>query len=526
MITHKKVLELSSDTRVLYCRTKQEALFGCKLIQIKSLDEYAVWSVDCEWKISYKKGHVNPISLIQFGREKVVVLFHIVSCGLQQCIIDILLNPQIIKVGVNISGDVQKLQRDFGHLMGGEARGACDLRTLSRVTAIPPQMSLAGLVQSELGAILPKPHAIRCGDWGRIPLSHEQQKYAALDVYAGYLIFLRILGRWRTMREVEAPLRITSYPDGLANDCVYLMLCKNTCESYSFGVPSLPPVRSPDDTTHEIVAHDIAPSSCPKVTSFPSTVETMVSIASDATDCASASEKRSKKRDFADLVDTSDVPERVVGVSLHPSVRDILRALPDRSLPLPTALLSTVGVRRLETFQMWCSGKSVEAIAKVVNISQKSVQNHIITCIANGFSYRFSLFNISAEALDAIVCSAIDVYEANCFPKSAALLQSSTIIPPTANIIITEETPTVSYICLSGVRAHIEKTYDCPVPTIYDLKAASAHLSRSVGRNWLWKLIQMSRSKSFSECCEPEGSAGVSSVGGETAMASFDDYLA
>jgi ribonuclease D len=47
---------------------------------------------------------------------------------------------------------------------------------------------LAGLVEEVLALELPKPQAVRLGDWERRPLTLEQQRYAAMDAYACLLL--------------------------------------------------------------------------------------------------------------------------------------------------------------------------------------------------------------------------------------------------------------------------------------------------------------------------------------------------
>lgn len=45
-----------------------------------------------------------------------------------------------------------------------------------------------GLVEEVLNLQLPKPQGVRCGNWEARPLSPDQQRYAALDVFASLLL--------------------------------------------------------------------------------------------------------------------------------------------------------------------------------------------------------------------------------------------------------------------------------------------------------------------------------------------------
>jgi hypothetical protein len=525
MNTAKNTLQLSSSTRVVYCKTKHEAELGCKLIQINSTDQYALWSFDCEWKISFIRGHMNPISLMQFGRDDIIVLFHVVSCGLQQSIIDILLNPRIVKVGANISGDIQKIQRDFGRLMGGLTQGACDLRTLSRVTGVPPQLSLAGLVETELGAILPKPQSTRCGDWEVVPLSYEQQKYAALDVYAGYLVCLRILDRWRALRQVEGPSRPKSYPDGLTSDTTYVMICKNTCDASSARASSTPSSTSSTGSavmSSRLVEHTVTPlfaySSRKPSRIFSAAIVTPLLPLPDphkgvgdslVQQQESAKKRRRREEGTSPSSSSSSSSREGVPLDLHPGVRDMLRRLPDLVLSLSSAHISTVGTRKRDSFQKWCGGMAVATIAKEQGVQERTAFNHIITCIENGVAYNFSWFNISADMVDRILAAAVDVYSGSCFPLPEAKASSSAAaaavaaipvsVPP--KLVITRDTRTASYLRLGDVKHRVDSSYGggSGVVTFYDLQAVCAHMSRTIGRNWLWKLVQTSRSTSHDE---------------------------
>lgn len=148
--------------RIVYCTTSQQQETGCQLIQNRidsnhntttvsnvSNDHTSntyVWGFDCEWKVNYIAGQgTNKVALIQFGTQDLIILFHISQSGIHNTLANIIKSPKYVKIGVNILGDIQKLERDFPSLFPyGSISGVCDIRRLSEVTAVPPQRSLAG----------------------------------------------------------------------------------------------------------------------------------------------------------------------------------------------------------------------------------------------------------------------------------------------------------------------------------------------------------------------------------------------
>jgi hypothetical protein len=242
LIRKKKLSQFTvpSVTQVIYCKTLNQCISACSLFRLVNEEDYSIWSFDCEWYVDYIPGKTNPIALIQYSRQNIVVLFHISVYGLPPELVEILLNPRIIKVGVNINGDLQKLMRDFPPHFQNRIPSGCDLRRLSEVSGIPPSRSLAGMVENELELELPKPEETRCSNWETFPLTKEQLYYATQDVMAGYLLFQKIILRWKQNRgisESTEPIPFQLSPtqsnlplaiDGKISDPVYLMITKNS----------------------------------------------------------------------------------------------------------------------------------------------------------------------------------------------------------------------------------------------------------------------------------------------------------
>ena len=104
----------------------------------------------------------------------------------------LLQHPGILKVGVGICGDVDRLKVDFGVVCAG----VVDLSEMAnRVLGITENWSLNGLLMNQLHKRISKTSSVRCGDWEVVPLSDVQVEYAVLDAYAGSLIYEKLLAK-------------------------------------------------------------------------------------------------------------------------------------------------------------------------------------------------------------------------------------------------------------------------------------------------------------------------------------------
>lgn len=112
---------------------------------------------------------------------------------------ELLQNPDVLKCGVGINGDMHKLALDFGVQLDG----ICDINAEAN-RRVQPQgvhliertsFTLAEQCERLVRRRLPKPSGLRCGNWEAVPLSAEQQHYAAVDAYASYLCGRAVLLR-------------------------------------------------------------------------------------------------------------------------------------------------------------------------------------------------------------------------------------------------------------------------------------------------------------------------------------------
>jgi 3'-5' exonuclease len=121
----------------------------------------------------------------------------------------LLMDPDVIKSGAAIGGDVAKLRKmAFAAAPGNgvdaiyslaprqqplDVIGAVDLQPLAQELGRAERgFGLATMAEETLGVLLDKQFDVRCGDWGMGELSAHQQNYAALDAWASREVLLAL----------------------------------------------------------------------------------------------------------------------------------------------------------------------------------------------------------------------------------------------------------------------------------------------------------------------------------------------
>lgn len=150
----------------------------------------AVVGLDCEWCPPWfrENGEAERVSIIQlYSPHSGALVF---STGklrmLPQEFLDLLADPLIALVGVNIGGDGARLARDFGcHVNGlvNVCRGQKGKKSMQDLCkTFCPQAFHIDKDSVENG--------VRMGNWAAWPLTELQIKYAAIDAVLSFAIFL------------------------------------------------------------------------------------------------------------------------------------------------------------------------------------------------------------------------------------------------------------------------------------------------------------------------------------------------
>lgn len=132
---------------------------------------------DTETRPSFKKGHLNNVSLIQLSHNETCYLFRINKTGIFPELKEIIENPAIKKIGVSVHDDFHNLSRECNL----HPDGFVELQDFVKSFDIM-DCSLSKIYAIIFGQRISK--AQRLSNWEADTLSPAQKAYAALDAKA------------------------------------------------------------------------------------------------------------------------------------------------------------------------------------------------------------------------------------------------------------------------------------------------------------------------------------------------------
>ena len=149
------------------------------------LENQRVLGFDTETKPSFKKGKVNPVSLLQISTNHEAFLIRINRVGLPDEIKNILSNPDIIKVGLAIKDDI-KILKDINNF---EPNGFIDLQDYVEDFGIVAK-SLKKITAIVLNKRISKSQQVT--NWEKAELTEAQKVYAATDAWVCLKIYKKL----------------------------------------------------------------------------------------------------------------------------------------------------------------------------------------------------------------------------------------------------------------------------------------------------------------------------------------------
>ncbi|MFW6019635.1 MAG: 3'-5' exonuclease [Bacteroidales bacterium] len=153
---------------------------------INDLNNEPIIGIDTERKPSFKKGRINPISLIQLATQNKVYLFRINFIGIPVNLISLFKNPGILKVGIGLEDDIQGLKQ----INPFNPQGFIDLSKYFQAKEYK-QSSLKYLAATVLNIRISKSQQV--SNWERKQLTNAQIKYAATDAWIPRKIYLSMI---------------------------------------------------------------------------------------------------------------------------------------------------------------------------------------------------------------------------------------------------------------------------------------------------------------------------------------------
>lgn len=183
-ITNEQTAELSAahfDGKIIIVERDSQIAAVCR-----DLAEQKVIGFDTETRPSFKAGVTNKVALLQLSTHNRCYLIRLNKMKLHNALLKILSNPNILKIGADVAGDLRSLHvlRHFNE------RGFIDLQHIARDWGIE-EKSLRKLSAIVLGQRVSK--AQRLSNWEASTLTPQQQMYAATDAWVCIKIYERLL---------------------------------------------------------------------------------------------------------------------------------------------------------------------------------------------------------------------------------------------------------------------------------------------------------------------------------------------
>lgn len=160
------------EGRIIVIQSASEAVRA-----VDALRKYPLLGIDTETRPAFRKGAMHQVALLQASTEDFCFLFRLNLIGMPDCLLSLLADPTILKVGLSLKDDIMMLHR---RAEGFVSRGFVDLQNYAAQMGIR-DMSLQKLYANVFHMRISK--SARLSNWEADVLTESQQKYAATDAY-------------------------------------------------------------------------------------------------------------------------------------------------------------------------------------------------------------------------------------------------------------------------------------------------------------------------------------------------------
>lgn len=164
------------------------------------LSKCKVIGFDTETRPSFKAGVSYNVSLIQLSTDDVCYLIRLCSVKMERPLLRLLEDKKVLKVGVDVQGDIRNLNK----LRRFRAGGFVELQ--QEVTAFGIEdKSLRKMAAIILGVGVSK--AQRLSNWEAKEMTHAQLRYAATDAWVCLKMFHQLFPKGIPRKELPKPNR-------------------------------------------------------------------------------------------------------------------------------------------------------------------------------------------------------------------------------------------------------------------------------------------------------------------------------
>ena len=153
---------------------------------VRYLMKQPILGFDTETKPSFKKGEVNEVALLQVSTPEICFLFRLNQMGLPACLLQLLCDTKITKVGLSISEDLNKL-RVYRNFKAGQF---VELQNFVTEFGIEDK-GLRKLYANVFGQKISKRQQL--SNWEADVLTDAQKVYAATDAWACIQLYQELL---------------------------------------------------------------------------------------------------------------------------------------------------------------------------------------------------------------------------------------------------------------------------------------------------------------------------------------------
>ncbi len=201
-ITKEQLAEMSTVNfpgHITVVDTAEEAKSAVSFLMTQK-----VVGFDTETKPSFRKGHVNTVSLIQVSTADHCYLFRLKKCGFGEDLRAFLETEDVVKVGLSLHDDFMMIHRVEEFTPGGFV----DLQTMVKDYGIT-DISLQKIYGIIFGKRISKSQ--RLSNWEATSLTDRQQAYASIDAWACLRIYCHLTNG--NFDPASSPYKVVDEPE-------------------------------------------------------------------------------------------------------------------------------------------------------------------------------------------------------------------------------------------------------------------------------------------------------------------------